>query len=76
VTRRRSGFTTGDRFVNQCVDLAFNPHEERSHESDTEGLAAALPMVSDHGEEHRADRGDEAEDPEGHRWWFAQRIRG
>jgi uncharacterized glyoxalase superfamily protein PhnB len=34
------------------------------------------PKVSDYGEEHWADRGYEAEDPEGHRWWFAQRIRG
>ena len=34
------------------------------------------PAVSDYGEEYWADRGYEAEDPEGHRWWFAQRIRG
>ena len=34
------------------------------------------PTVSDYGEEYWADRGYEAEDPEGHRWWFAQRIRG
>jgi uncharacterized glyoxalase superfamily protein PhnB len=34
------------------------------------------PTVSDYGEEHWADRGYEAEDPEGHRWWFAQRVRG
>jgi uncharacterized glyoxalase superfamily protein PhnB len=34
------------------------------------------PAVSDYGEEYWADRGYEAEDPEGHRWWFAQRVRG
>ena len=34
------------------------------------------PTVSDYGEEYWADRGYEAEDPEGHRWWFAQRLRG
>jgi uncharacterized glyoxalase superfamily protein PhnB len=31
--------------------------------------------VSDYGEDYWADRGYEAMDPEGHRWWFAQRLR-
>jgi uncharacterized glyoxalase superfamily protein PhnB len=34
------------------------------------------PTVTDYGEEHWADRGYGAEDPEGHRWWFAHRVRG
>jgi uncharacterized glyoxalase superfamily protein PhnB len=34
------------------------------------------PTVSDYGEDYWADRCYLAEDPEGHRWWFAQRIRG
>lgn len=36
----------------------------------------AEPTVHDYGEEYWADRGYEAADPEGHRFWFAQRIRG
>jgi len=32
------------------------------------------PQTSDYGEEWWTDRGYEAEDPEGHHWWFAQRL--
>jgi uncharacterized glyoxalase superfamily protein PhnB len=31
--------------------------------------------VSDYGEDHWADRGYECVDPEGHHWWFYQRLR-
>jgi len=34
------------------------------------------PKTSDYGEEWWTDRGYEAEDPEGHHWWFAQRVSG
>lgn len=34
------------------------------------------PKTTDYGEEYWADRSYEAEDIEGHRWWFAQRVRG
>jgi uncharacterized glyoxalase superfamily protein PhnB len=33
------------------------------------------PRTSDYGEEYWSDRSYEAEDPEGHRWWFMQRLR-
>jgi uncharacterized glyoxalase superfamily protein PhnB len=33
------------------------------------------PKVSDYGEEYWADMAYGAEDPEGHRFWFAQRLR-
>lgn len=33
------------------------------------------PKTSDYGEEYWSDRSYEAEDLEGHRWWFAQRLR-
>lgn len=33
------------------------------------------PTVHDYGEEYWTDRGYECEDPEGHRWWFYQRLR-
>lgn len=34
------------------------------------------PKNTDHGAEYWEDRAYEAEDLEGHRWWFVQRIRG
>lgn len=34
------------------------------------------PMVADYGDEYWADRCYEAEDLEGHRFWFAERVRG
>jgi len=34
------------------------------------------PAVSDYGEEYWADKSYEAEDLEGHRWWFCERVRG
>ncbi|MFT3913585.1 MAG: aminotransferase [Anaeromyxobacteraceae bacterium] len=34
------------------------------------------PTTSDYGAEFWADRSYEAVDPEGHRWWFVQRVRG
>ncbi len=33
------------------------------------------PKLSDYGEEHWADLCYEAQDLEGHRWWFAERVR-
>ncbi len=32
------------------------------------------PATTDYGEEYWTDRGYEAEDPEGHHWWFIQRL--
>ena len=34
------------------------------------------PTVSDYGEDYWADKSYEAEDFEGHRWWFCERVRG
>ncbi len=34
------------------------------------------PKTTDYGEEYLTDRGYEAEDPDGHHWWFCQRLRG
>ena len=34
------------------------------------------PTVSDYGEDYWADKSYEAVDLEGHRWWFAERVRG
>lgn len=34
------------------------------------------PTTTDYGDEYWADRTYQCEDPEGHLWWFAQRMRG
>jgi uncharacterized glyoxalase superfamily protein PhnB len=34
------------------------------------------PSTSDYGEEYWTDRSYRVEDPEGHQWWFMQRLRG
>ncbi|MCB9742401.1 MAG: VOC family protein [Alphaproteobacteria bacterium] len=34
------------------------------------------PTTSDYGEDYWADRSYRAADPEGHHWWFMQRVRG
>jgi uncharacterized glyoxalase superfamily protein PhnB len=34
------------------------------------------PQTTDYGEGYWADRSYQAKDPEGHHWWFAQRISG
>ena len=34
------------------------------------------PKTDDYGEDYWADRSYRAEDPEGHHWWFMQRLRG
>ena len=36
----------------------------------------AEPELHDHGSDHWADRSYGAIDPEGHLWWFMQRVRG
>ncbi len=39
-------------------------------------IIATEPMTQDHGADYWADRIYEAVDPEGHHWWFMQRLRG
>ena len=39
-------------------------------------VIATEPATQDYGEGYWADRSYAAEDPEGHRWWFMQRLRG
>ncbi|MET0339586.1 MAG: VOC family protein [Polyangiales bacterium] len=39
-------------------------------------VIAVEPVTNDYGEEHWSDRCYQAVDPEGHHWWFMQRMRG
>jgi uncharacterized glyoxalase superfamily protein PhnB len=48
-------------------------HCKRAREA---GAKIAMePKTSDYGEEYWSDRGYEAIDPDGHHWWFMQRLR-
>lgn len=48
-------------------------HCERSRAA---GASIAVePKTTDYGEDYWSDRTYEAVDPEGHRWWFMQRVR-
>ncbi len=49
-------------------------HCERARQAG--GTITYEPTVSDYGEDYWADKSYECVDPEGHRWWFAERIRG
>ena len=40
------------------------------------GVITIEPKVSDYGEEYWADKTYGCRDPEGHDWWFAERVRG
>lgn len=55
-----------------CVDDA-DAHFERSKAAGAKILDE--PSTTDYGEEHWADRTYRVEDPEGHNWWFMQRVR-
>jgi uncharacterized glyoxalase superfamily protein PhnB len=39
------------------------------------GTIVKEPTTTDYGEEYWTDRSYMAQDPEGHRWWFSQRLR-
>ena len=49
-------------------------HCEQARQSGA--VIAAEPRTEDYGEDYWADRSYEAIDPEGHHWWFMQRVRG
>ena len=56
-----------------CVDDA-DAHCEKAR---AEGAKIVQePVTDDYGEDYWADRSYQAEDLEGHRWWFMQRVRG
>jgi uncharacterized glyoxalase superfamily protein PhnB len=60
----------------QCL-FAYVPDVE-AHCARARAAGAKIviePKTTDYGEDYWADRSYEAEDPEGHRWWFAQRMR-
>ena len=55
-----------------CVDDA-DAHCERARAAGAKIVTE--PATNDYGEEYWSDRTYQAEDLEGHRWWFMQRVR-
>lgn len=55
-----------------CVEDA-DAHCERARAAGAKIMEP--PTTHDYGEEYWADRSYRAEDPEGHQWWFMQRVR-
>ncbi|MBX2803738.1 MAG: VOC family protein [Myxococcales bacterium] len=59
----------------QCIFV----DDADAHAAAAEAAGAVIvcaPETHDYGEEHWADRTYLARDPEGHHWWFMQRLRG
>jgi uncharacterized glyoxalase superfamily protein PhnB len=57
-----------------CVYIDdVDAHCERSRKAGAK--IATEPKTTDYGEDYWSDRSYEAVDPEGHHWWFMQRIR-
>jgi len=48
-------------------------HRKRARQAGAKILTE--PKTTDYGPDHWTDRGYEAEDPDGHHWWFYQRLR-
>jgi uncharacterized glyoxalase superfamily protein PhnB len=57
-----------------CVYLdEVDAHYERARLAGAKIIDA--PTTSDYGDEYWSDRSYRVEDPEGHHWWFVQRMR-
>lgn len=68
--RQIDGFNTQNMFA--YVD-DVEAHCKQAREAG--GKILKEPTTSDYGEEYWTDRSYEVEDLEGHRWWFAERLR-
>ncbi len=68
--RSVGGMTTGSLMV-YVDDADAHCTRARAHGA----TIGTEPKTTDYGEDYWTDRGYEAIDPEGHRWYFAQRIK-
>jgi uncharacterized glyoxalase superfamily protein PhnB len=60
----------------QCLMMFVDDADTHCAHARAQGARIlAEPRTTDYGEEYWTDRGYEAEDLEGHRWWFVQRLR-
>jgi uncharacterized glyoxalase superfamily protein PhnB len=73
-TRRSPRSVGGANTQALCVyvdDVDAHAARARAHGAEI----VSEPSDRDYGDEYWTDRGYEALDPEGHRWWFSQRLR-
>jgi uncharacterized glyoxalase superfamily protein PhnB len=60
----------------QCLCIAVDDADAHFKRSKAAGAKILEePATTDYGEEYWADRTYRVEDPEGHNWWFMQRVR-
>ena len=61
----------------QSLMLYVDSADEHCERSRSKGATIATePSTTDYGDDYWADRTYEAIDPEGHHWWFCERVRG
>ncbi|MCA9667523.1 MAG: VOC family protein [Myxococcales bacterium] len=66
-----------DGAVTQCLAIYVDDADALCERARAAGaIIASEPETTDHGEDYWADRGFRAVDPDGHHWWFMQRVRG
>ena len=67
--------TLNGQTMSACFYIdGVDEHCERARKAGA--TIAYEPTVSDYGEEYWSDKSYQAIDPEGHAWWFMQRLRG
>ena len=60
----------------QCLCVYLDDVEAHYERAKAAGAKIIdTPTTSDYGDEYWSDRGYRVEDPEGHHWWFVQRLR-
>lgn len=66
-----------DGAVTQALCLFVDDADAHCEHARASGATIAdEPTTHDYGDDHWADRSYRAIDPEGHHWWFMQRVRG
>lgn len=65
-----------DGFVSQALCIVVDDADAHCEHARKAGATiAAEPSTQDYGEDYWSDRTYRAVDPEGHQWWFMQRVR-
>lgn len=72
----RSPQSLPDRACTQALCVAVEDVDAHFEVAKKAGVTIiAEPATDDYGDDYWADRSYQAEDLEGHRWWFLQRVR-
>ena len=66
-----------DGRITQALFLYVDDVDAHAAHAAAHGAEIVQPLAThDYGDEYWVDRGYRARDPEGHHWWFSQRLRG